>query len=221
MTNLVMIVNILYGISAIYNTGIYIPQICRLIKIKRSDELSITMFSLFCVTQVIQITYGYIIAKDYEYVIGMIFVFAVCAVTTYLIIYYRLKNNGWHSFFQQPAKYCKWISLSCLIVLAVILLFWLLDTQALRLILSILFSSIFVIVGASFVFQTIGILKHKHVKEFSLTTFIGFNVIQIITAIYACYHNTPALLIGMLVYLVTSGTLTETILYFKCKNREF
>ena len=151
----------------------------------------------------------------------MIFVFAVCSMTTYLIIYYRLKNNGLHTITQQLSKYSKWIALSCVIVIAAILLVWLLNDKTLLLILSLLFNSVFIIVGVSFIFQIIEILKHQHAKEFSLTTFLGFNVIQIITALYAYYHNTPALLIGMLIYLATSGTLTGTILYFKYKNREF
>jgi len=48
-------VNVLFGFSAAYNTCVYISQIIRLIKIKKSEELSLTMFLLFSITLLIQI----------------------------------------------------------------------------------------------------------------------------------------------------------------------
>jgi MtN3 and saliva related transmembrane protein len=47
-----------------------------------------------------------------------------------------------------------------------------------------------------FIPQAIKIYKTKNAKEISITTFIGFNVIQIFTILHGCVHNDAILIFG-------------------------
>lgn len=221
MPKLQIAIDVLFGISAFYNACIYLPQIYRLVKIKQSDELSLTMFILFCVTQSIQIAYTYLIADAYVYALGISLVLIACATTTILIVYYRCKYFSLKRLIGIIQKY-KWqLVLFCIAIIVATVLVCSLTVGQLEYILSILFDGAFVIVSFSFIFQIIKIIRNKHAKEFSVITFAGFNVIQIITALYAYYHHITPLFIGMLLYLATNGSLTLLIVYYKHKNHEF
>lgn len=70
-----------------------------------------------------------------------------------------------------------------------------------------------------FIPQAYKLYKLKTSKEVSSITFLGFNVIQMLTAIHAYLAGDKLLLIGMLLAFITCGTVTFlSILYSNKKS---
>jgi MtN3 and saliva related transmembrane protein len=81
-----------FFIAMVVNGLLYIPQIYLLFKKKRSDEVSLTMFFMFNIIQLICILYG-LEKSDHAMVQGYTLGFVTCGIVTYLIIYYRIKKR--------------------------------------------------------------------------------------------------------------------------------
>ncbi len=59
-----------------------------------------------------------------------------------------------------------------------------------------------------FIPQIIKILKTKSAKDFSILTFGGFNVLQIVGILYGYIQNDFTLMWGMVVSLIACGSVT-------------
>jgi MtN3 and saliva related transmembrane protein len=79
-----------FGISLFANSILFIPQIIKILKEKKTDEFSITTFVGFCLTQLASILYGYI-QHDWLLMWGYILALITCGTVTVLIFVYR--NN--------------------------------------------------------------------------------------------------------------------------------
>lgn len=81
---------IYFGASLFINAMLFIPQIIKILKEKKTNEFSLTTFVGFCLTQIASILYGYI-QKDWILMWGYILAFITCGTVTILILIYR--NN--------------------------------------------------------------------------------------------------------------------------------
>ena len=84
-----------------------------------------------------------------------------------------------------------------------------------KIIVEIIVSISLILNALLFIPQLIKIIKNKNAKELSLITFIGFNIMQILMLLHGYFHQEPILIIGMLLSLITCGTVTISILHFK------
>jgi len=73
----------------------------------------------------------------------------------------------------------------------------------------------FVFNASLFIPQIIKILKTKSSSNISLTTFIGFNLIQLNSAIYGYYQNDMILMYGSLISLIACGAVTVLAIYYR------
>ena len=84
-----------------------------------------------------------------------------------------------------------------------------------KIIVEIVFAGSLILNALLFIPQTIKIFKTKSVKELSLITFAGFNVMQLLMLLHGYFHHELMLVIGMILSLITCGSVTISILYFK------
>jgi MtN3 and saliva related transmembrane protein len=82
-------IDVIFGAGLIINALLFIPQAIRILKSKHAEDLSLTTFIGFCLTQLSTIIYGFL-HKDYILAYGYIFALATCGTVTGLGIYYRL-----------------------------------------------------------------------------------------------------------------------------------
>ena len=73
--------------------------------------------------------------------------------------------------------------------------------------------------GALFIPQILSILKTKDVKDLSLITFLGFNIIQISVMLHGFLNHDKILAYGMLFAFSTCGIVTFLIIFYKNKNK--
>ncbi len=66
-----------------------------------------------------------------------------------------------------------------------------------------------------FIPQAIGIYKAKTARGQSLTTFLGFNIIQILTIIHAYIHRDYILFWGFVLALLSCGAVTALIIKYR------
>lgn len=85
-------------------------------------------------------------------------------------------------------------------------------------IIEILFSLALFVNAALFIPQAIRLLQKEDSSELSLTTFAGFNAIQLLTALHGFINHDPILTIGSLLSLLTCGIVTLLIVYYRIKN---
>ena len=72
--------------------------------------------------------------------------------------------------------------------------------------------------AALFVPQAMKLFRQKDSRELSLTTFLGFNVIQLFTALHGILFKDYLLTAGSILSFFTCGTVTILISYYR-KNR--
>lgn len=72
--------------------------------------------------------------------------------------------------------------------------------------------------AALFIPQILLLLKKKHADDVSLTTFFGFCIIQIFTIWHGYYTNDYILIIGYVISLITCGTTTALIAYYRLRD---
>jgi uncharacterized protein with PQ loop repeat len=77
-----------FGIGLVINSLLYVPQILRLFKEKRSNELSYVMFLGFLCLTLSQVMYGFFM-QDWIMAFGNMFTFLTCGAVVCLIIKYR------------------------------------------------------------------------------------------------------------------------------------
>lgn len=76
--------------------------------------------------------------------------------------------------------------------------------------------SISVIVNAIlFIPQARMIFRTKSVKDVSLVTFVGFNVIQLFTMLHGLITHDYILVMGYLLSIVTCGSVSILIIYYR------
>ena len=85
------IIEIGASLSLFANAVLFIPQGIQLLRVKKSNELSLATFLGFNLIQIFVVLHGFI-NHDNILIYGMGISFFTCAWVTYLIIYYRLKN---------------------------------------------------------------------------------------------------------------------------------
>jgi MtN3 and saliva related transmembrane protein len=66
-----------------------------------------------------------------------------------------------------------------------------------------------------FIPQAIRIMKAKQARDLSITTFIGFSLLQLIATSYGWVHHDYILMIGYFLSLVTCGFVTCLVIYYK------
>jgi MtN3 and saliva related transmembrane protein len=69
-----------------------------------------------------------------------------------------------------------------------------------------------------FVPQIIRLLKTKSLVGFSLTTFIGFNIVQMFCILHGYINRDYILMSGMLLSLILCGTISFLIILYKLKK---
>lgn len=86
-----------------------------------------------------------------------------------------------------------------------------------RSIIEVIFSLGLFINAALFVPQIIKLYRKKDSSELSILTFSGFNLIQLSTLFHAYFLHDYLLMIGMILSLITCGSVTSLILFYKFK----
>lgn len=66
-----------------------------------------------------------------------------------------------------------------------------------------------------FIPQIMALLKNKSAKGTSLITFAGFNIIQIFTMLHGLMYHDYLLAGGYLLSIITCGTVTVLIFYYR------
>ncbi len=86
-----MLIELAFSMALLVNAALFVPQIIRLYKVKDSKELSLLTFGGFLTIQLITVMHGFVVS-DYLLVFGFSLSILTCGLTTWLIIWYRLKN---------------------------------------------------------------------------------------------------------------------------------
>lgn len=92
MTLIISGIEYIFGASLFLNALLFIPQIIILLKKKTTTDISLITFFGFCFIQSFTIMHGYI-NKDYILMWGYVLSLITCGTTTFLIIYYQIKNK--------------------------------------------------------------------------------------------------------------------------------
>ena len=66
-----------------------------------------------------------------------------------------------------------------------------------------------------FIPQTVRLLQHKDASGLSLTTFLGFNVINLLTIMHGVIKQDILLITGYVVSAVTNGSVTWLIIWYR------
>jgi len=82
----------------------------------------------------------------------------------------------------------------------------------------VVFASALFINALMFIPQIILILRTKNVTGLSFLTFLGFNLIQVAILAHAIIKHDLILMMGMIFALITCGTITTLIIYYKHRN---
>ncbi len=70
-----------------------------------------------------------------------------------------------------------------------------------------------------FIPQARMIIKSRNVKDVSLVTFIGFNIIQLFTVLHGFIIHDYILAFGYMLSIITCGTVSLLIIYYKYINK--
>lgn len=80
--------------------------------------------------------------------------------------------------------------------------------------------SIGIFVNATlFIPQAIRVLRQKHTKDLSLTTFAGFNVMQLASSSHGFFHGDYLLAVGSFLSFLTCGAVTLLILRYRYNEK--
>lgn len=79
----------------------------------------------------------------------------------------------------------------------------------------ILFDLSFIYIAIAAIPQIIKLVKAKNSKELSLATFLGFNIIQIASALHAYSNHETAFLIGTLILMCAYIPITILIIHYR------
>ncbi len=81
------------------------------------------------------------------------------------------------------------------------------------------FAASLLINAALFIPQIRIILKRKSVEGVSLLTFIGFNLIQLFTLLHGVLIKDYLLIFGYFLSIISCGSVTLLVIYFRYVNR--
>ncbi len=70
-----------------------------------------------------------------------------------------------------------------------------------------------------FIPQSIKLIKVKHANEISAFTFLGFFLIQTATLIHGFIHHDQLLVMGMLLSMLTCGSVIFLTIFYKLKSK--
>ena len=73
--------------------------------------------------------------------------------------------------------------------------------------------------AALFIPQALKLIRSKDPKSLSLVMFLGFNVGQIFSIWHSYYTKDKIFMIGSLATLITCGTITGLIIYYRNVNK--
>lgn len=79
----------------------------------------------------------------------------------------------------------------------------------------LMFSATLFVKGLLFIPQIWRIWQRKEVSALSLTTFLSMNLMQLLMVIHAFLRHDWVLLSGVALSLITSGTVTILIIYYR------
>lgn len=82
------------------------------------------------------------------------------------------------------------------------------------------FSISLIVNAALFIPQIISLIRTKSANGISLITFAGFNVIQLFTLLHGVYVNDYLLAGGYLLSIITCGTVSLLIIYYRYIKKE-
>lgn len=87
----ITVINFIFSIALFINALLFIPQIYRLLKEKKSKDLSLITFSGFLGIQLAAVLYGYV-HHDFILLSGFLLSAILCSSVVFLIIFYRYKR---------------------------------------------------------------------------------------------------------------------------------
>ena len=70
-----------------------------------------------------------------------------------------------------------------------------------------------------FIPQALKLYRLKKSDHVSLLTFVGFNIIQILSIINGFYYHNPALIYGFIPSLITCGLVVYLTIFYRLKRR--
>lgn len=79
----------------------------------------------------------------------------------------------------------------------------------------IIFALCLLLNAGIFVPQALEIYRHKNTENVSLVTFLGFNLVQVLSVINGIFYDDPILIIGSLLAIVTCGSVSCLIVYYR------
>lgn len=85
-------VDFVFALGLLVNAVLFVAQAIKLIKIKKSDEVSLIMLVGFWLIQLATVLHGYI-SKDYLLLYGTLLSMVTCGHVIWLTIYYRGKKT--------------------------------------------------------------------------------------------------------------------------------
>jgi len=89
----------------------------------------------------------------------------------------------------------------------------------LRAIIETLFTVGLFINAALFIPQALKLFKSKNPKDLSLITFLGFNIIQLLTIAHGVIHDDDLLILGNILNMITSGAITILLIYYMMRKK--
>lgn len=88
------------------------------------------------------------------------------------------------------------------------------------LLVEVIFSLALFVNALLFLPQVVQLLKTRDSAGLSLITFMGFNLIQLVTIFHAILFHDEVLMWGYLVSFVTCGAVTVLIVYYRRKQKQ-
>ena len=86
-------IDVIFASGLFVNALLFVPQAIRIFKNKAANDLSLTTFVGFWLTQLSAVVYGYL-NSDYILMIGYILALITCGMATFLMIVYRIKRSS-------------------------------------------------------------------------------------------------------------------------------
>ena len=88
----IIAVELLFSLTLIANALLFIPQIVKIYRTKNIAGISLIMFVLFELMNIISTLYGYV-KNDHIFFLGSLASVITCGVVTIQIIFYQKKRN--------------------------------------------------------------------------------------------------------------------------------
>lgn len=214
MNLLKAIFEFLFTIGILINTVVYIPQAIKLVCLKHAREISLLTFSSFNIFLFVQLIYAFI-HRDFHFLWGSALILSSSLIVTALILYYRLKTKEINRCWLK----CVMLSIVALITVSALLLqVDLIQQFFITYVINIIYAAAFLWTAVSAIPQIMTLLRLKDSSELSVITFLGFNFIQVVTIIHACFYQEWLLLAGVSLFLIIYAYLSSLVIYYRVKK---